>query len=34
MRKMTGAVFQFLDRVMQSPGRPEEDPSGDFRFGG
>ena len=34
MRKLTGAVFQSLDGVMQAPGGPEEDPSGDFRFGG
>ena len=34
MRKLTGAVFQSLDGVMQAPGGPEEDPTGDFRFGG
>lgn len=34
MRKLTGAVFQSLDGVMQSPGGPDEDPTGDFRFGG
>lgn len=34
MRKLTGAVFQSLDGVMQAPGGPEEDPSGCFRFGG
>ena len=34
MRKLTGAVFQSLDGVMQAPGGPEEDPSGDFRLGG
>jgi len=34
MRKLTGAVFQSLDGVMQAPGAPEEDPSSDFRFGG
>jgi dihydrofolate reductase len=34
MRKLTGAVFVSLDGVMQSPGGPEEDPSGDFPFGG
>ena len=34
MRKLTGAVFQSLDGVMQAPGGPEEDPSGGFRFGG
>lgn len=34
MRKLTGAVFLSLDGVMQAPGAPEEDPSGEFRFGG
>jgi dihydrofolate reductase len=34
MRKLTGAVFQSLDGVMQAPGGPEEDPASDFRFGG
>jgi dihydrofolate reductase len=34
MRKLTGAVFQSLDGVMQAPGGPQEDPSGGFRFGG
>lgn len=34
MRKLTGAVFQSLDGVMQAPGGPEEDPTCDFRFGG
>ena len=34
MRKLTGAVFQSLDGVMQAPGGPEEDPTGNFRFGG
>ena len=34
MRKLTGAVFQSLDGVMQAPGGPEEDPSGGFRYGG
>ena len=33
-RKLTGAVFVSLDGVMQAPGGPEEDPTGDFRFGG
>ncbi|MFL6786550.1 MAG: dihydrofolate reductase family protein [Sphingomicrobium sp.] len=34
MRKLTGAVFQSLDGVMQAPGGPEEDPTSNFRFGG
>ena len=34
MRKLTGAVFQSLDGVMQAPGGPQEDPAGGFRFGG
>ena len=34
MRKLTGAIFQSLDGVMQAPGGPEEDPSGGFQFGG
>ena len=34
MRKLTGAVFQSLDCVMQAPGRPDEDPTRAFRFGG
>ncbi len=34
MRKLTGAVFQSLDGVMQAPGGPEEDPTGDFELGG
>lgn len=34
MRKLTGAVFQSLDGVMQAPGGPEEDPSGGFHCGG
>ena len=34
MRKLTGAVFQSLDAVMQAPGGPEEDPTSHFRFGG
>lgn len=33
-RKLTGAVFQSLDGVMQAPGGPEEDPTSDFRYGG
>jgi dihydrofolate reductase len=34
MRKLTAAIFQSLDCVMQAPGGPEEDPTSDFRFGG
>lgn len=34
MRKLTGAVFQSLDGVMQAPGGPEEDPTGGFPLGG
>jgi len=34
MRRLTGAVFISLDGVMQAPGGPEEDPTGNFQFGG
>jgi dihydrofolate reductase len=34
MRKLTGAIFISLDGVIQAPGGPEEDPTGDFRLGG
>jgi dihydrofolate reductase len=34
VRKLTGAVFQSLDGVMQAPGGPEEDPTGGFKLGG
>lgn len=34
MRKLTGAVFQSLDGIMQAPGGPEEDPTGNFALGG
>lgn len=34
MRKLTGAVFQSIDGVMQAPGGPEEDPTSGFAFGG
>lgn len=34
MRKLTVAAFISLDGVIQAPGGPEEDPSGDFRLGG
>ena len=34
MRKMTGAVCQSLDGIMQAPGGPDEDPSSGFKYGG
>jgi dihydrofolate reductase len=34
MRKLTGAVFQSLDGVMQAPGGPDEDPTSNFKYGG
>jgi dihydrofolate reductase len=34
MRKLTGAIFQSLDNVIQAPGGPDEDPSSGFRLGG
>lgn len=34
MRKIIVLEFITLDGVMQAPGGPEEDTSGDFRFGG
>ncbi|MFL5574391.1 MAG: dihydrofolate reductase family protein [Gemmatimonadaceae bacterium] len=34
MRKLVTAAFLSLDGIMQAPGGPEEDPSGDFRYGG
>jgi len=34
MRTLTVAAFISLDGVIQAPGGPEEDRSGDFRFGG
>jgi len=34
MRKLIVAEQISLDGVIQSPGGPEEDPSGDFRLGG
>jgi dihydrofolate reductase len=34
MRKLIVLSFITLDGVMQAPGSPEEDPSGNFKFGG
>jgi len=34
MRKIIVAEHISLDGIIQSPGSPEEDPSGDFRLGG
>jgi dihydrofolate reductase len=34
MRKLTGAIFQSLDGVIQAPGGPEEDTTNGFRCGG
>ncbi len=34
MRKLIVAGFISLDGVIQAPGGPDEDPSGEFRFGG
>ena len=34
MRKLTGAVFQSLDSVIQAPGGPDEDTTNGFRLGG
>lgn len=34
MRKLVVLTFISLDGVMQSPGAPEEDPSGGFTYGG
>jgi dihydrofolate reductase len=34
MRKLIVAAFVSLDGVMQAPGGPEEDPTGDFGYGG
>jgi dihydrofolate reductase len=34
MRKLIASTFISLDGVMQAPGAPDEDPSGNFRLGG
>jgi dihydrofolate reductase len=34
MRKIIILSFTTLDGVLQAPGAPEEDPSGDFKYGG
>lgn len=34
MRRIIGAAFQSLDGVMQAPGGPTEDPTGEFAYGG
>jgi dihydrofolate reductase len=34
MRKLTAAIFQSLDNVIQGPGQPEEDRRNGFRLGG
>ena len=34
MRKLTAAIFQSLDSVIQGPGQPEEDRRNGFRLGG
>lgn len=34
MRKIITGAFVSLDGIMQAPGGPDEDPIGDFRYGG
>ena len=34
MRKIIVGAMLSMDGVMQAPGGPEEDPTGDFSFGG
>lgn len=34
MRKVIAVEFVSLDGVIQAPGKPDEDPSGGFQFGG
>ena len=34
MRKLIASAFVSLDGIMQAPGGPEEDPTGDFALGG
>jgi dihydrofolate reductase len=34
MRKLIASTFASLDGIMQAPGGPEEDPTGDFAMGG
>ena len=34
MRRLIASTFTSLDGVMQAPGGPDEDPTGDFPFGG
>ena len=34
MRRLVANTFMTLDGVMQAPGGPEEDPTGNFKYGG